>query len=301
MGRREKSKPNPAAPSGPSRGSATVRVGLPRFVERMAVPKSIELPSRGDRVVAETRRGTELAVVISATESANGDEPGAGTILRRADDADLALAAANSAEPFTTEAGFFVDRAAHHGLPMKLIGVELLLSGDKLVFHFTAPKRVNFVVLARDCARAFRKRIEFRQIGERDAARVVGGCGSCGYELCCRGSVTDFFAVSIKAAKNQGLAMEPARISGVCGRLKCCLTYEDACYREMRRRMPKVGERVAVAAADGSARRCDACVTAQDLPGGRIEVMRPADDDGAGSREWLDVDALLPDADSADR
>ncbi|TBV82273.1 MAG: hypothetical protein EYX74_03110 [Desulfobulbaceae bacterium] len=131
---------------------------------------------------------------------------------------------------------------AKHDLPMKLIKVERFFNGSKIIFYFTAENRVDFRELVKDMVQKFRTRIEIRQVGVRHETKMLGGIGCCGRELCCNSFIRNFAPVSIKMAKEQGLALNPAKISGVCNRLLCCLTYEFSTYQQLRRQMPKPGK-----------------------------------------------------------
>ena len=134
-----------------------------------------------------------------------------------------------------------MERIQAHGLDMKLVDVEYTFNGSKIVFYFTADGRVDFRELVKDLASVFKTRIELRQIGVRDEAKMLGGLGSCGRPVCCKQFLPDFQPVSIKMAKEQGLSLSPTKISGICGRLMCCLKYEQDGYEYMRKQMPKVG------------------------------------------------------------
>jgi cell fate regulator YaaT (PSP1 superfamily) len=129
-------------------------------------------------------------------------------------------------------------------LPMKLIGVESFLDGSKIIFYFVSEGRVDFRALVKELASAFKTRIEMRQVGVRNEAKMIGGLGNCGREFCCCAFLRDFEPVSVKMAKEQNLALNPQKISGACGRLMCCLAYEIDTYTELRKDMPKVGKRV---------------------------------------------------------
>jgi cell fate regulator YaaT (PSP1 superfamily) len=131
-----------------------------------------------------------------------------------------------------------------HNLQMKLIDVEYTFDNSKIIFYFTADGRVDFRELVKDLAGVFKMRIELRQIGVRDEAKMVGGIGTCGKGLCCHTWLPEFEPVSIKMAKVQNLSLNPTKISGICGRLMCCLKYENDIYYELRRGMPEVGERI---------------------------------------------------------
>ena len=129
-----------------------------------------------------------------------------------------------------------------YDLPMKLITSSYTYTRDMLLFKFYSDDRVDFRKLAKDLAKLYRTRIELRQVGVRDKAKEIGGCGQCGRELCCKGFLSEFNSVSINMAKNQNIALNPNKINGICGRLLCCLQYEDDCYKECRKRLPKVGK-----------------------------------------------------------
>jgi cell fate regulator YaaT (PSP1 superfamily) len=133
------------------------------------------------------------------------------------------------------------ERIAQHNLPMKLVESEYTFDGSRLTFYFTADERVDFRGLVRDLAATFRTRIELRQVGARDQAKLQGGIGPCGKTLCCSSWITDFGIVSIKMAKEQGLPLNPSKISGVCGRLMCCLAYENDNYVQAKQQMPQIG------------------------------------------------------------
>ena len=140
--------------------------------------------------------------------------------------------------------GYCLERIAAHQLPMNLVDVEYFFDGSKIIFYFTADGRVDFRDLLKDLVRRLRTRVELRQIGIRNQAKMVGGLGSCGRPLCCATFLKNFHDVSIKMAKEQNLSLNPAKISGACGRLMCCLQYEHETYKELKKDMPKVGKKV---------------------------------------------------------
>ncbi len=150
---------------------------------------------------------------------------------------------------------YCLERIAIHQLPMSLVDVEYFFDGSKIIFYFTADGRVDFRELLKDLVRRLRTRVELRQIGIRNQAKMVGGLGGCGRPLCCASFLKNFHAVSIKMAKEQNLSLNPAKISGACGRLMCCLQYEHETYRELKKDMPKMGKKV-------------------ELPEGRGKVVR---------------------------
>ncbi len=184
----------------------------------------------GNRVVVETSRGIECGSVVLAPREVeeNPDKP-LRTILRIATEEDFATLAEN--ERKAKEAmKICEEKIAAHGLAMKLVNVEYAFDGHKILFYFTADGRVDFRGLVKDLASVFRTRIELRQIGVRDEAKLMGGVGGCGRPLCCATFLGDFEPVSIRMAKEQNLSLNPTKISGICGRLMCCLKYESECY-----------------------------------------------------------------------
>ncbi len=208
--------------------------------------------SVGDRVIVETARGIEVGeVAVRPKEVPESDIANPlRKVLRPASKADRSKQRENS----TKEKDAFkigLDRIAHHNLPMKLIEVEYTFDQSKAIFYFTAEKRVDFRELVKDLASIFRMRIEMRQIGVRDEAKMIGGYGICGQPLCCSTWITDFEPVSIRHAKEQNLSLNPTKISGACGRLKCCLRFEVDTYRELRKTLPKIGDVVVTSKGPG--------------------------------------------------
>ncbi len=165
------------------------------------------------------------------------------TVERRANERDLDQHERNVDRE--VEAFYIaLDKIKEHGLEMHLVDVELLWNHSRIIFYFTADGRVDFRSLVKDLASIFRMRIDLRQIGVRDEAKMIGGLGICGRQLCCTAFLSHFEPVSIKMAKLQNLSMKPSKISGACGRLLCCLKYEEDAYRDLRKRLPRKGERV---------------------------------------------------------
>ncbi len=200
---------------------------------------------RGDHVIVETARGVEYGTVAGAPRQIEDDKftQPLKPILRMATPEDDATDAENrlkekAAIPIAKE------KIRARGLDMKLIDVEYTFDRNKVVFYFTADGRVDFRELVKDLASQFRTRIELRQIGVRDATKLLGGLGSCGRVLCCHSYMSDFIPVSIKMAKEQGLSLNPGKISGMCGRLMCCLQYEADTYAYLNRRLPRSGDEV---------------------------------------------------------
>ncbi len=211
---------------------------------------SLEL-ALGDHVVVETERGLGVGQVIRPPRDIEGTAPdGLVTIKRKAtadDMATLERIALKEKESFA----FCVERIIERNMPMKLVKVEYQFDCSKAVFFFTADGRVDFRDLVKDLAHSFHTRIEMRQIGVRDEAKLIGGIGICGRELCCCSFLRDFQPVSVKMAKEQNLALNPNKISGQCGRLLCCLDYEYDTYCCLRKNFPKPGKRVRIAANNG--------------------------------------------------
>lgn len=199
----------------------------------------------GDIVIVQVGQGVEAGRVVSGillmSEGELGQQP--ETLVRKAAPDDLATIESNKIK----ELEYFrltKEKIKEHNLPMRLIDVELIFDQTKVIFYFTADGRVDFRELVKDLARNLRMRIELRQIGVRDKAKLVGGIGSCGRVLCCRSFLKDFEPVTIKMAKEQTLSLNPIKISGVCGRLMCCLKYEYEIYHEIRKELPPIGSEV---------------------------------------------------------
>jgi cell fate regulator YaaT (PSP1 superfamily) len=196
----------------------------------------------GDEVVVQTERGPDLGTVVSPpTEREDGES--LRPVLRRATEEDK-----EAASRCCHRAGGALEEArrqvARLGLPMKLLGAEYNLDGGRLTLYFSAEGRVDFRDLVRELASVFRARIEMRQVGPRDESKILGGIGQCGQELCCHRWLTEFTPVSIRMAKEQDLALNPLKISGLCGRLLCCLSYEMGQYVQAREKLPRRGQRV---------------------------------------------------------
>ena len=199
----------------------------------------------GDNVIVETARGTEFGEVSMANTDVEEKEIVAPLkpIIRMATRQDVLKHEENEKKKESAMA-LCQEKIDNRGLEMKLIDVEYTFDNSKVIFYFTADGRVDFRELVKDLAAVFRMRIELRQIGVRDEAKMLGGIGSCGRPLCCHCWLTDFEPVSIKMAKVQNLSLNPTKISGICGRLMCCLKYENDIYNEMRKGLPDTGEKV---------------------------------------------------------
>lgn len=215
-------------------------------------PNNIDL-TVGDYAVVETVRGIELGEVIEAIKEVDEDELIASLkpIVRKATEEDI-----KNYERNTQEIPQVIDTCAkfvrQNKLEMKLLSAEYTLDRSKLIIYFTAEGRVDFRELVKDLANTFKVRIELRQVGARDGAKFLGGIGPCGYLLCCNTFLGEFETVSIKMAKNQNLSLNPTNISGLCGKLLCCIRYEDDTYTEHRKGMPK--HNTYVKTEEGSAR-----------------------------------------------
>lgn len=197
---------------------------------------------RGQRVIVETAKGVEFGEVVIANRLLkNKDVPAElKPVIRLATDDDFEKEEKNR-EKEKQAYEFCEKRIIDRGLNMKLVDVETTFDNKKFLFYFTAENRVDFRELVKDLAAMFKTRIELRQIGVRDEAKLLGGLGVCGREFCCKGCLRDFQPVSIKMAKEQGLSLNPGKISGACGRLMCCLKYEQNVYDELLKITPKVG------------------------------------------------------------
>ncbi len=207
-------------------------------------PKNIEL-KKGDHVIVETAVGVEYGEVVLEKKQVTDDQvkKPVKDIMRKANEKDDQRYAQNQEKEkkaFKT----CKEKIAKHGLEMKLIKVEYTFDGKKIMFYFTADGRVDFRELVKDLASVFRTRIELRQVGVRDEAKLIGGIGMCGRELCCSTFLPSFAPVTIKMAKEQNLSLNPTKISGICGRLMCCLKNEQESYEYLNSNLPDVGERV---------------------------------------------------------
>ena len=207
-------------------------------------PKEFQVKS-GDHVIVETARGIEFGSVVSerrqVKEKCIGDE--LKPVLRIATKEDEERAAKNR-EKEKEAYKICLDKIKEHELDMKLVSTEYTFDNNKVLFYFTADGRVDFRELAKRLAAIYRTRIELRQIGVRDKAKEIGGYGQCGRKLCCHGFLDNLNGVSINMAKNQNLALNPEKINGVCGRLMCCLAYENESYFEYKKDLPKVGDHI---------------------------------------------------------
>ncbi|HOW35132.1 MAG TPA: regulatory iron-sulfur-containing complex subunit RicT [Candidatus Omnitrophota bacterium] len=223
----------------------TIQVKLGKF-RPVAFFNSGELKcNRGDIVILEVDRGVEYGEVLSDAHfvcKAKVESVG-GNVIRLATAEDLKRIEDNKKKAREAIATA-VKKIAESKLDMQIVKCEYSFDGAKVIFFFTAEGRVDFRELVKDLARIFKVRIELKQIGVRDKSKVVGGFGICGRDLCCASYMKSFHPLTIKMSKEQGLPLNPSKISGTCGRIKCCMAYEYAVYREYSRDMPRLGEKI---------------------------------------------------------
>ncbi len=211
-----------------------------------------------DKVVVQTVRGVELGEVVGESFELTKDQASneIKDVLRKANLNDIKTFEENkSLEPdILSKTKFF---AKKHNLDMKVLGCEYTLDRQKLIIYFESEGRVDFRDLVRDLADSYKTRIELRQVGSRDGAKVFGGIGPCGLIVCCQTFLTEFVNVSVKMAKNQSLSLNPVKISGNCGKLLCCINYENDTYLELRRSAPDIGDIVSTEQGDAKVLTCD--------------------------------------------
>jgi len=233
-----------------------------------------EKVENGQKVIVETARGVECGTVVVSNREVPDSELSAPLkpVIRIATEKDLETVDENKKKE---EEAFKIceEKIAKHKLDMKLVDVEYTFDNNKLLFYFTAENRVDFRELVKDLASVFRTRIELRQIGVRDEAKMLGGLGICGRPFCCNGFLGEFQPVSIKMAKEQGLSLNPTKISGTCSRLMCCLKYEQESYEDLIRTTPKVNAYVSTPSGNGF-------VEEVNLITGKLKV-KPENSDGA--------------------
>ncbi|MBM7555161.1 PSP1 domain-containing protein [Thalassobacillus pellis] len=214
-------------------------------------PRNIKMTT-DDYVIVETVRGIEFGKVVIANRQVDEEDivlP-LKKVIRIADEKDK-LTVTENKENAQQAYDVCVEKIKDHNLDMKLVEVEYTFDRNKVIFYFTADGRVDFRNLVKDLASVFKTRIELRQIGVRDEAKLLGGVGPCGRMLCCSTFLGDFEPVSIKMAKDQNLSLNPAKISGLCGRLMCCLKYENDDYEAAKRELPDLGQRISTSNGKG--------------------------------------------------
>lgn len=196
----------------------------------------------GDHVIVETARGIEYGSVVQGIREVADDKVimPLKSVIRIATEEDDKKAIENNEKAFK----ICKEKIAKHGLEMKLIETEYTFDNNKVLFYFTADGRIDFRELVKDLASVFKTRIELRQVGVRDETKMLGGIGICGRPLCCNTYLSEFIPVSIKMAKEQSLSLNPTKISGICGRLMCCLKNEQEAYEELNSNLPDIGEKV---------------------------------------------------------
>ncbi len=225
-----------------------VRVAGIRFKKAGKVyyfdPDDLDI-KQGTNVIVETARGLEFGTVTADIKEVPETQiiMPLKKVIRIADQKDETQYEENTNKK-ARAIELCLEKVAKHKLEMKLIDVEYTFDNSKIIFYFTSEGRVDFRELVKDLASVFKMRIELRQIGVRDESKMMGGIGSCGKSLCCNTWLPDFEPVSIKMAKVQNLSLNPTKISGVCGRLMCCLKYENDIYLDLRRGMPDTGEKI---------------------------------------------------------
>lgn len=244
-----------------------VRHGATRLLGEF-IPPHGQILARGDRVIIKTERGTEFGEVLCPSSPATVSrimEPTRGHVLRVMTDQDQnrAQAIADQAKSDFDIGCGIVERRQ---LQMQLVDVERLFGGERLIFYFLSEKRIDFRELVKDMARELQIRIELRQIGVRDEAKLKADYGDCGKPVCCNTHLTEMPPVSMKMAKLQKSTLDPTKISGRCGRLKCCLRYEQDVYEEFQRELPPVNSRVVTRLGQGK-------VVAQEILARRVMVL----------------------------
>jgi len=258
--------------------TALARYSTLKLMDHFRVPRDLTLKVN-DLVVLRTKRGTELGQIKLAPgeHKITGDQIIAGEVLRKPSLEDSTKFRQQRGEDFRAVKRSFRELAGKHNLRMRYQNTERLLSGDKLIVYFTAEDRLDFREFVKEFSDAVGQRVELRQVGARDAARVTGDVGVCGQELCCVSYIIDFVPVSMKMAKTQRISLDPAKISGQCGRLKCCLKYEDDLYNSLKLNVPLDGQPIKCEGKD-----CHACNV-------KILEQKVTVDFGDGRREERDA------------
>ena len=265
----------------PERPTLVIRYGRMRFLGRFRY--SLDRWRRGQRAVIKSDRGIEIGTIICrwVDDGRDADLRVKGEVLRLVTHSDE-VDERHLEKDADREFAFCKECIAAHNLPMKLVAVEHLFGGDRIIFYFVAEKRVDFRALVRDLAREFQTRIEMRQIGVRDEARLLGDFERCGRPLCCRAFIKDLEPVSMKMAKVQKATLDPSKISGRCGRLMCCLRFEHATYRELQKNLPRKNKEVGTAVGRGK-------VIGTDVVTQTVTVLLES-----GTRVVVPVETLVP-------
>lgn len=274
-------------------------------------PHDLELET-GEYAIVETSRGVEYGKIVVGPKEVPDEDivSPLKKVIRKATKEDAEKVADNQKKE-SKAFDICLEKIQEHGLPMKLIDVEYTFDNSKVIFYFTAEGRVDFRELVKDLAAIFRTRIELRQIGVRDEAKMIGGLGPCGRPLCCKSFLGEFEPVSIKMAKEQNLSLNPTKISGICGRLMCCLKYEQEYYEEIGKKMPKVNKEVITPHGPGVVISCNALTEKVKIKviqeDGTPEVLElhfseitPVEESNEDSNEDENNDELLNDLDDID-
>lgn len=274
-------------------------------------PHDLELET-GEYAIVETSRGVEYGKIVVGPKEVPDEDivSPLKKVIRKATKEDAEKVADNQKKE-SKAFDICLEKINEHGLPMKLIDVEYTFDNSKVIFYFTAEGRVDFRELVKDLAAIFRTRIELRQIGVRDEAKMIGGLGPCGRPLCCKSFLGEFEPVSIKMAKEQNLSLNPTKISGLCGRLMCCLKYEQDYYEEIGKKMPKVNKEVITPHGPGVVISCNALTEKVKIKviqeDGTPEVLElhfseitPVEESNEDSNEDENNDELLNDLDDLD-
>ena len=243
-------------------------------------PGELEIKT-GDRVIVETARGIEYGKVVLGNREVEEEKvvQPLKPVLRKAVPADEETEKKNR-EKEKEAYRICQEKIEKHGLEMKLVRAEYTFDNNKVLFYFTAEGRIDFRELVKDLAGVFKTRIELRQIGVRDETKILGGIGSCGRPLCCHSYLTEFVPVSIKMAKEQNLSLNPSKISGVCGRLMCCLKNEEDTYEYLNSKLPNVGD--FVTAEDGTKGQVHSVSVLRQM----VKILVNTDDDEKEIREY---------------
>lgn len=241
---------------------------------------------KGDCVIVETIRGIEFGeVVMDETEIPDEDiVMPLKKVIRIATEEDKIHYAENK-EKEKDAFDICLKKIEEHGMQMKLVDVEYTFDNNKIIFYFTAEGRVDFRELVKDLASIFKTRIELRQIGVRDEAKIIGGMGPCGRPLCCKVFLGEFEPVSIKMAKDQGLTINPSKISGLCGRLMCCLNFEQSCYEQILETLPRVND-VVMTPEDETGTVCEINAISRKV---KVKLIK---EDGMEIYKYFDADEL---------
>lgn len=260
---------------------------------------------RDDYVIVEVDRGTEFGRVVSVVGSGEHTPESIkpeGRILRKITDGDRNQISNNLGKA-KDATNLCMRKVSERKLDMRIFKAEYAFDFSKIIFYFTSDHRVDFRSLVKELAKIFRVRIELRQIPVRDKARMTGGYGVCGCELCCSRYIKEFFPLSIKMAKEQALPLNPSRISGVCGRIKCCMAYEFLAYRDLSRGLPRVGDKINTPEGRGRVRDVNIIkrLAVVELPEGKVikvefpkkdESGESAPNEGPGPAEDVEEDML---------